>query len=215
MISIKSVRKKYDNDNDIKFKDYTFEPGKSYCILGPSGSGKSTLLNLIGGLISPTEGIININGTCLNCLSPKELDRYCFQNIGFIPQELKLFAEFTVEDNLRILEVEGKLAFSIDEVLSWVEMMDKRKSKIKNLSGGEKQRVAIARALIKSPKVMLCDEPTASLNTAKGIQIIELITKLHKEQDNTLLVVTHDDRLTGYFDNTLNIRDLLGGGHYV
>jgi putative ABC transport system ATP-binding protein len=94
-------------------------------------------------------------------------------------------------------------------------MMDKRKSKIKNLSGGEKQRVAIARALIKSPKVMLCDEPTASLNTAKGIQIIELITKLHKEQDNTLLVVTHDDRLTGYFDNTLNIMDLLGGGRYV
>jgi putative ABC transport system ATP-binding protein len=210
LIEIKGLRKKYDKENDIIFKDYIFEEGKSYCILGPSGSGKSTLLNLIAALTRPNKGRIVVNGQDLNLLSPIELDKFRFENIGFIPQELNLFDKFTVEDNLKILEVQGPLSSSIDDVLSWVGLSHKRKSKINKLSGGEKQRVAIARALLKSPKIMLCDEPTASLNTATALEIIKLIIKLHKEHKNTLIVVTHDDRLTQYFQETLEIRELLG-----
>lgn len=212
MIALQGVSKKYDEETYIKLKDFEFQQEKSYCILGPSGSGKSTLLNMIAGIVKPSEGKVVVDGTYLGGLSQKEMDELRYNKIGYITQNLNLFDEFTVKDNLGLLELGGKLTYNPLDVLGWVGISHKLKAKVKTLSGGERQRVAIARALLKAPKVMLCDEPTGSLNTAKGIEIMELLISLHKEQKNTLIVVTHDDRLTKYFDVVIPFEDMLGGG---
>lgn len=209
MISIKELKKVYDNETIIALKDFQFDLGKSYCILGPSGSGKSTLLNMIAGIVKPTKGEIDVNGINISSLSQQELDKYRYQMIGYISQDFKLFDDFSVMDNLELVGVGGKFTFPPREVLEWVGLGHKLKSKVKTLSGGEKQRVAIARALLKSPKVMLCDEPTGSLNTTKSVEIIELLVMLHKKHNNTLITVTHDDRMVKYFDEVVRFDELL------
>lgn len=211
MIALKGIKKVYNSETSISLKDYEFINGSSYCILGPSGSGKSTLLNILAGIVKPTEGSVVINDKQMDVLSQKEIDEFRWQNIGYISQDLKLFEDFSVLDNLNILKLGGDVTFKSETVLEWVGLGHKANSKVRTLSGGEKQRVAIARALLKSPKVMLCDEPTASLNTSKGIEIIELLIKLHKEQKNTLIVVTHDDRLSKYFGEVIKFEDIQGG----
>ncbi len=211
MVNLLDVCKKYNADTKIKLKDYSFEINKSYCILGPSGSGKSTLLNIIAGIVKPTTGKVIIGGTEITSLTETKVDGFRYKNIGYITQDLKLFEDFTVKDNLEIVAMGGELTFSPKDVLEWVGLEHKLNSKVKALSGGEKQRVAIARSLLKSPSVMLCDEPTGSLNTAKGIEIMELIVKLHKMHKNTLIVVTHDDRMAKYFDEVIRFEDMLGG----
>lgn len=211
MIKLEGIRKIYNSDTCISLEDYVFQKEKSYCILGPSGSGKSTLLNMIAGLVKPSEGKVFIHNELISGMSEKELDYFRYQNVGYISQDLKLFEGFTVKDNLAIVALGGKTTFTVESVLEWVGLEHKLSSKVKTLSGGEKQRVAIARALLKSPKVMLCDEPTGSLNTAKGIEIIELLISLHKRQKNTLIVVTHDDRMSKYFDEVIKFEDILGG----
>lgn len=215
MIVLEGVSKKYNSETQICLKDFTFEGQKSYCILGPSGSGKSTLLNMIAGIVKPTKGKIVVDHIDLAVLTQKQTDELRYNKIGYISQDLKLFEEFTVKDNLYLMELGGELSISPKEVLEWVGITNKIKAKVKTLSGGEKQRVAIARALLKSPKIMLCDEPTGSLNTSKGIEIMELLIKLHKDQNNTLIVVTHDDRLCKYFDEVVPFESMLGGGLYA
>ncbi|QNO14690.1 ABC transporter ATP-binding protein [Alkalicella caledoniensis] len=211
MISLEGVRKVYNRETHISIRDFVFEDGTSYCILGPSGSGKSTLLNIIAGITKPTEGEVCVGENRVSSLLEKELDRFRFEYIGYIPQDLKLLDEFTVVDNLSMVELGGEITKKPEEALKWVGLGHKLRAKIKRLSGGEKQRVAIARVLLKSPKVMLCDEPTGSLNTAKGIEIMELLVKIHKEENNILIVVTHDDRMCKYFDKVIKFEDMLGG----
>lgn len=209
MITLSGVKKVFNHDTIIALKNYTFEKNKSYCLLGPSGSGKSTLLNMIAGIVMPTEGCIRVGGMEINKMSQEELDRFRYKQVGYIPQDLKLLEEFTVIDNLKILGISGSLKVAPETVLGWVELKHKAKSKVKNLSGGEKQRAAIARALMKAPSIMLCDEPTGSLNFSKGLEIIRLLIKLYKENKSLLIVVTHDERLADLFDEIIKFEDLL------
>lgn len=211
MLEIKTLEKHYDSESQIKLKEKNFEYAKSYCILGPSGSGKSTLLNMIAGVIRPTYGEILHDGTNIAALSGKELDKYRSKNIGYISQDFKLFEQMTVRDNIEVVEIVHKPVYNAKEVLDWVGLSNKYKAKVKNLSGGEKQRVAIARALLNSPKVMLCDEPTGSLNQSKAREIMELIINLHKKAGNILVVVTHDDRMSDLFDEVIPFESLIRG----
>lgn len=209
MIKLKGIKKVFKDGTTLSFNDFVFEANKSYCLLGPSGSGKTTLLNIIGGIVKPTEGEIIVDDNQLNKMTQMNIDKYRYQVVGYIPQDLKLFDDFNVLDNLSLIGVQDKLIINPETALSLVELQHKVKSKVKTLSGGEKQRVAIARALLKSPKVMLCDEPTGSLNFTKGLEIINLLIKVHKETKNTLIVVTHDDRMAKYFDMVLGIDEIL------
>lgn len=214
MIKISKLGKTYSEDNTvISLRDFEFEEGKSYCILGPSGCGKSTLLNMIAGLTKPTNGEVEINTkegkVNLISLSQSNLDKFRSSNIGYMSQNFSLIDSFTVKDNLDIASEVGVVINNIPTVASWVGLENKLKSKVKNLSGGERQRVSIARSLIKNPPIMLCDEPTASLNTKLAHKIIELIVELHKKNNNTLIVVTHDQGLTDYFDHVVKFEDLL------
>lgn len=214
MISIKNVSKQFDQEK-LLFKNMVFEEGKSYVILGPSGCGKSTLLGMLSGNLSPSEGNIEayIKGKQyeLHQLGKDELKAYRREHISYVSQSFSLFEEFTVGDNVDIMRQIKECAMSTLEVLKRVGLEEKIKQQVKTLSGGEKQRVCIARALMQQGSIMLCDEPTGSLNHRLAKDIVELLVQLHKENNTTLIVVTHDDRLIGYFDQVIQHEDLIGG----
>ena len=219
MICIKNLAKKFDENTNLNFNDLNFENGKSYAILGPSGCGKSTLLNMISGIIQPDTGSIIISSKDekdikVTELNQKQRDSFRFDNIGYIFQDYKLIEDFSVIDNIELLNLNGKkyTKAEIETMLDRVRLLPKKKQKVKTLSGGEKQRVAIARALIKRSNIVLADEPTESLNETLSHEIVELLIKLSKEDNKTVIMVTHDTSLTKYFDETINIADVLKEG---
>ncbi len=218
MIKIKDLSKKFDEECNIKIKDTEFKDKTSYVLLGPSGCGKSTMLNMITGVITPTTGSVFVDDTEITKLTQQEKDAYRLKNIGYIFQDFKLIDDMTVEDNLNLLKLGDVECLPIDEVLESVGIKGKRKNKVKHLSGGERQRVAIARALIKQPRIIIADEPTGNLNFENGKKVVELLIKASQKFSNTMIVVTHDDRLVEYFDEALHFEDMLireGGNENV
>ncbi len=210
MIEVINVSKQFKNETAIDYRDMVFENGKSYMLLGASGCGKSTLLNLIAGILSAEKGKILIDGVNMSEKSQREKDRFRIEKIGYIFQDFKLIPEMTVMDNINILRLEGVDTSGAAELLKQLEIYDQRNKKIKHLSGGQKQRVAIARALVKTPDIILADEPTGNLNFAIGEQVIQQLTSVAKGK--TLIAVTHDDRLAKYFDVIVDMNEMTDGG---
>ena len=175
---------------DIHLK---IEDGEAFGVIGESGAGKSTLLRLINALERPNEGDVKVGDTLVNSLNKSHL-RAHRKEIGMIFQQFNLLSNKTVEDNVRLpLSLHSyENPLSVDEVLSFVGLEDKKKSYPSQLSGGQKQRVGIARALITRPKILLCDEPTSALdrNTTEGI--VEVLKRAHQEFNMTIIVVTHE-----------------------
>lgn len=209
MIKINNLSKKFDEESNIRIKDITFKDSTSYVLLGPSGCGKSTLLNMITGVITPTTGSVMVDDVEVTKLTQEQKDAFRLKNIGYIFQDFKLIEDMTVEDNLNLLKIGKVNCLPIDDVLDSVGIRTKRRSKIKHLSGGERQRVAIARALIKEPKIIIADEPTGNLNYENGKNVVRLLIEASKKFSNTMIVVTHDDRLVEFFDESLHFEDLL------
>ena len=209
MIEIKKLSKKFQNETEIDYHDITFESGKSYMLLGASGCGKSTLLNMIAGILSPTGGSVIIDGKNMTLASQKERDKFRIEKIGYIFQDFKLINDMTVADNIGILRLEGVDVSRMDEMLEKLSILEKKNAKVKHLSGGQKQRVAIARALVKTPEIILADEPTGNLNFAIGEQVMKELCEVSKGK--TLIAVTHDDRLAKYFDVTIDMNEMTSG----
>ena len=209
MIEIQSVTKQFQNETAIDYKDICFESGKSYMLLGASGCGKSTLLNMIAGILAPTHGSIIIDGENMSQKSQREKDAFRIRHIGYIFQDFKLIDEMTVMDNINILRLEGVDTSGAGALLESLGLSEKKNSKIKHLSGGQKQRVAIARALVKSPDIILADEPTGNLNFAIGEQVIRELVSVSRGK--TLIAVTHDDRLAKYFDVVVDMNEMTSG----
>ena len=180
MIEIKNVKKQFQNETVIEYTDMVFGNGKSYMLLGASGCGKSTLLNMIAGIISPTSGSIIIDGENMQEKSQKERDLLRINRIGYIFQDFKLIDEMSVIDNISILRLEGINVDGASDVLKRLGILEKKNSRVKHLSGGQKQRVAIARAIVKSPDIILADEPTGNLNFAIGEQVIKELCSVSK-----------------------------------
>lgn len=217
MIKLNNLTKTYI-DSKISIKSTHFNKENSYLILGPSGSGKSTMLNLIGGLIKPTSGSIqlSLNNQTIDItnLKDKQLRKLRLDNIGYILQDFKLFDDFTVKDNIEILLNLSNKKIStqqLKEILKQVGLEHKINSKVKHLSGGEKQRVAIARVLANDYDILLCDEPTGSLNKSLANEFIQLIIGVHKKAKNTLIVVSHDETMAKYFDEVVRFENLIEG----
>lgn len=210
MICTKGISKQFENETAIDYGDLVFEDGKSYMLLGASGCGKSTLLNMIAGILSPTEGKIEIDGVEMTSRSQKEKDKFRIERIGYIFQDFKLITDMTVADNIDILKLERVDVSGIDDVLESLSILDKKNKKVKHLSGGEKQRVAIARALVKKPDIILADEPTGNLNFAIGEAVIRQLVEISRGK--TLIAVTHDERLAKYFDYTIDMNEVTRGG---
>lgn len=210
MITIQNLSMRFENEAAIRYRDMTFADGQSYVLLGPSGCGKSTLLNIISGILTPTGGAVTIDGTAISAAPQRARDLFRIRQIGCIFQDFKLIEDMTVEDNIAILRLENVDISGMDDMLAALGIRDKKKRRVRKLSGGEKQRVAIARALIKRPRIILADEPTGNLNYEIGRRIMEDMTRT--AQGNTLIAVTHDDRLCDLFDHVLTMNDILIGG---
>ena len=195
----------------LKPTTYSFERNKLTLILGPSGSGKTTLLSILGSVIYPTEGSVSIDGRITSEFSQKQLANLRLHNIGFVFQYFNLISPLNALENvmepLKLLGIKKqeakKLAY---EALERVNMTDRAKGLPKNLSGGQQQRVAIARALVTDPSIILCDEPTASLDHESVKTVLERLKKL-SEENRDVIVVTHDDRLKEYADEIIYIQN--------
>ena len=210
MITIENISKFFNNHNETfdALQSINLQINDGQCVIfkGSSGSGKSTLLSIIGAMSKPTSGAIFINQTNLCKLPDDKLSEIRAQNIGFVFQSFNLLDELSVEQN-----IEATLVFSnytkaqkqelIQNAMKLANINSKSKTIAKNLSGGEKQRCAIARALVKNPPIIIADEPTANLDKANSLALLDVFANL-KKLGKTIIIATHDD----IFEST-NITD--------
>jgi putative ABC transport system ATP-binding protein len=191
--------------------DFQLNEGELTLIIGPSGSGKTTLLSMLGCVIYPSYGDLWVDGKHINELKERQLARLRLETIGFVFQSFNLLAPLSAEENvelpLKLLEV-GKVERKrrVQKALETVGMTDRRKSLPKALSGGQQQRIAIARALVTEPKMVLCDEPTASLDKDSLVVVMKELQSLAR-QGKAVAVVTHDPRLQQYADRAVEVKN--------
>lgn len=191
---------------------FVVEEGEFVSIIGPSGSGKTTLLNLLGGLDRDYTGSLRIAGREMRGLTDRQISSLRNETIGFVFQSFHLLDHLTCLENVKLPLFFHKqrrgdaddLAFA---ALEKVGVLDKARVRPPYVSGGQKQRVAIARALMMSPKLLLCDEPTGNLDRETGAQIVELFQTLNREMGVTMLVVTHDERVSRTARRILRLHD--------
>ena len=196
----------------LKDVDFQAEEGEVVAIVGASGAGKSTLLQILGTLLSPDEGTLEIDGTDVLHLGEKALAAFRNRRIGFVFQAHHLLPEFTALENVMIPALIGgestaearKRAL---ELLQTVGLAERTGHKPSELSGGEQQRVAIARALVNRPAILFADEPTGNLDTHTKEEIHRLFFDLRKKMNQTIVIVTHDAGLAALCDRTCTLRD--------
>ena len=187
--------------------DLALPAGKFIVVLGPSGAGKSTLLNLIGGLDSPTEGKILVDGRDISTLGRDELAEYRAETVGFVFQNYNLIPTLTVYENVALVREIVKNALPAQEMLEAVGLSDHMKNFPAQLSGGEQQRVSIARALAKNPKILLCDEPTGALDSETGVVVLKLLLQMARERGKTIVIVTHNQNIAKMADVIVRVRN--------
>lgn len=213
---IQDVSKSYTEGSStvqaLKKANLEVKPGELVAINGPSGSGKSTLLSIAGALLSPTEGKVMINGQDISLLSEKKLAQFRLNEIGFILQTSNLVSYLKVIDQLLLVKRMGGKVTSDDKkfakkLLTDLGLGDKFNKMPNELSGGERQRVAIARAFMNNSNVILADEPTASLDSKRAIEVVKLIAKEAKEHGVAAVMVTHDERMLPLCDRVYNMQD--------
>ncbi|MBS1788579.1 MAG: ABC transporter ATP-binding protein [Acidobacteria bacterium] len=190
--------------------DLEISGGQFVSVVGPSGSGKSTLLGLIAGLDAPTTGSIRLEGHDITRMTEDELAELRGRLLGFIFQSFHLIPSLTAYENiLTPMEIMGlsKARDKAQALLDDVGLHDRGHHYPSQLSGGEQQRVAIARAFANDPQILLADEPTGNLDSKNGSHIFELLLKLNRERETTLVLVTHDQQLAGLADRKISLRD--------
>lgn len=214
ILEMKKVRKSFGKEQTyveaLKPVDFSIDKGKLVAIIGPSGSGKSTLLTIAGLLQGPTEGEIIINGKDVSSFSEKKRSKVRLNEIGFILQASNLVPFLKVKDQFKLLDKVKKDHMSEGELKHELEHLGLSKvlNQLPNeLSGGQRQRVAILKALYTNPSIILADEPTASLDGEKAIEVIKLLREEVKSKDKAGIVVTHDHRLLEYFDEIYEMND--------
>ncbi|MFJ7182510.1 ABC transporter ATP-binding protein [Lysinibacillus xylanilyticus] len=216
MIKVRNLKKEFIQGQErtqvLKGFDLNVEEGEFVAVMGPSGSGKSTLLQLLGGLDVPTEGDIVINQSNLSNMTEKERTIFRRKYIGFIFQNYQLLPTLSVEENIAFpLHADGSLTKKknqiITELLDSVGLKGLGRKRANLLSGGQQQRVAIARALVNNPSVLLADEPTGNLDRGKAEEILGLISRFNRENNQTIIMVTHDIFAAGFADRIILFKD--------
>ncbi|NLN48949.1 MAG: ABC transporter ATP-binding protein [Clostridiales bacterium] len=215
-MSLRDVRKVYRVGNEkvvaLDTIDLDIEKGEICCILGTSGSGKSTLLNLMAGLERPTRGDIKIKGKPIEKMSENALAKFRRKNIGFVFQSYNLIPTLTALENVSLplifMEIDKKIRNERAKKLLIQVGLDKHlKHKPSQMSGGQQQRVGIARAFVGKPDVIFADELTGNLDSKTSTDIMKLITNITKENNQTLVIVTHDINIAKYADRIVYIKD--------
>lgn len=213
VLAFKQVTKSFkDGDQTIealKKTDFSIEAGEFVALIGPSGSGKSTFLTIAGGLQTPSSGQFLVNGKDYTNLSEKERSRLRFKDIGFILQASNLIPFLTVKQQLELVDklTKNKQKAKRQQLFEDLGIAKLANKLPQDLSGGERQRVAIARALYHDPVIILADEPTASLDTEKAFEVVELLAKESKEKNKAIIMVTHDNRMIDYCDKIYRMQD--------
>ncbi len=216
IIKVNEVSKSFGNKENYNLVldnvSIDIEKGEFVSLMGESGSGKSTLLYLIGGLDKPTTGTVYINGKDINTLKEKEMAELRRKGIGFVFQFYNLVQNLTVEENIMLpVVMDGKKEKDykerLENILRIIGLEDKRKALPNQLSGGQQQRVSIARAIILSPDIILADEPIGNLDSKSGKEVMELFKTINKEENITILQVTHSEESAKYGDRIIRLKD--------
>ena len=207
MIKTKGVEFNYDNQVFFKFQDINLKSSENLLIIGSSGIGKTTLLHLLAGLLESSSGSIKLFEEELSELSSHQLDRFRKNNIGIVFQRPHFINSLTVKENLELAQyiANKKDSKRIENILKNLNIFDKSDKKTNQLSQGEKQRASIALAIVNSPKLILADEPTSSLDDVNCDNVIKLLKKQAIDFGAQLIVITHDSRLKKHFKNSIEL----------
>ena len=207
MIRTKGLNFNYNNQTSFSFPDINLGKDENLLIIGSSGIGKTTLLHLLAGLLECNSGSINIYGQDISKLTQYQIDKFRGQNIGIVFQKPHFVNSLTVKENLQLAQYLGnKLDQNrIVDILSSLGILEKENKKPKKLSQGEKQRASIAMAIVNSPKLILADEPTSSLDDENCERVIKLLKKQASEFNAQLIVITHDNRLKKHFKKSIKL----------
>ena len=207
MIKTKGVEFSYDNQVFFKFQDINLKSSENLLIIGSSGIGKTTLLHLLAGLLESSSGSIKLFEKELSDLSSHQLDRFRKNNIGIVFQRPHFVNSLTVKENLQLAQyiANKKDNNRIENILKNLNILDKSEKKTNQLSQGEKQRASIALAIVNSPKLILADEPTSSLDDINCDNVIKLLKKQATDFGAQLIVITHDSRLKKHFKNSIEL----------
>lgn len=215
MLQLRDVTKTFAGKSEVTALDginLAIASGEMVAIMGPSGSGKSTLLNLLGGLDVPTSGQVVVAGKDLAGESEKERSLFRRSQVSYIFQAYHLMPTLKVSQNVALpLHLAGipagEIARKVERVLKEVGLEARENHLPDELSGGERQRVAIARALVTDAPLLLADEPTGNLDTARGEEILNLLRTIHRERGTTIVIVTHDHHAASACDRLIKLRD--------
>ena len=207
MIKTKGVEFNYDNQVFFKFQDINLKSSENLLIIGSSGIGKTTLLHLLAGLLESSSGSIKLFEKELSELSSHQLDRFRKNNIGIVFQRPHFVNSLTVKENLQLAQyiANKKDSNRIENILKNLNILNKSDKKTNQLSQGEKQRASIALAIVNSPKLILADEPTSSLDDINCDNVIKLLKKQATDFGAQLIVITHDSRLKKHFKNSIEL----------
>ncbi len=214
ILEIRNLCKVYGNGetrvNALDNVSFDVEQGEFVAIVGPSGSGKSTLLHILGGVDSPTSGVVNIAGTDISKLNETKLAIFRRRQIGLIYQFYNLIPILNVEENMTLpLLLDGKKPDKklLKDLLEKLGLKERLKHLPNQLSGGQQQRVSIGRALMNNPALLLADEPTGNLDSENSKEIVALLRKFNKENNQTVIIITHDERIALSADRIITIED--------
>ena len=211
MVEFKDVSRVYRNgEHEQRALDHVnlqLEAGKFIVVLGPSGAGKSTLLNLLGGLDSPTEGKITVDGRDISTLTENELADYRAATVGFVFQSYNLIPTLTVLENVALVKEIAPKPLGSHDMLRAVGLEDHIHNFPSELSGGEQQRVSIARALAKNPRILLCDEPTGALDSQTGVMVLKLLLSMARDMGKTIIIVTHNQNIAKMADVVVRVKN--------
>ena len=210
-LEIHDLKKSFGSGNNrtevLKGIEFTANKGEICVLLGPSGSGKSTLLNIIGGIDSPDDGYVAIEGEEMKDMTEKALTRYRRRHLGYIFQMYNLIPNLNVKENIEVGAYLSEKPLEIDDLLKTLGLYEHRHKLPNQLSGGQQQRTAIGRAIVKNPDILLCDEPTGALDYNTSKDILNLIEEVNHKYGNTVIMVTHNDAIKYMADRVVQLRD--------
>lgn len=190
--------------NGISFE---IPKGSFSVILGPSGSGKSTLFNLLAGIDGFDSGSITVNGHQIEAMSARQLEYYRKDMVSMVFQDYNLLPDLTVYENIKLVADLTNVHLSIDTVLERLSIQDLRDRFPFELSGGQQQRTAIARAVVKKPELLLCDEPTAALDSTNSIQVLSLLQEVNRDFSTTIFLITHNEKIAKIANHVIHLCD--------
>ena len=214
LVSIRNLHKTYQRGPEkvdvLNGIDLDIEKGDFVALMGPSGSGKTTLLNLIGGLDSPSEGSIEVDGGRIDNLGSGQLAQWRSNHVGFVFQFYNLMPTLNAQKNVELPLLLTRLSAAdrkrnAEIALELVGLQDRGKHRPSELSGGQQQRVAIARAIVSDPTLLICDEPTGDLDRHSAEEILTLLQMLNRDHGKTIVMVTHDPKAAEYATHTLHL----------